>query len=246
MVLGHAAADLDNRRFLEGVGADDAGAHLAGNGQHGDAIELGVGNRGHQVCGPGAARGRADADLARAPRVPLRGKSAPLLVPRQNDAKLVAESREGLVQRNARTAGIGKNRIHPVVHQRLDDNIRPTNGGRRAGGWAGAFAGHDIRADRLDHCHTTICPRGGVKSQGNANCEKHSSLSPNAQKLKRIDLKGVLIAGDLLFGTANYDKIPGLKVRQPAPKVVRGLFSSAGSFYTANGSRTIYVVCSWR
>ena len=143
MVLGHAAADFDDRRFLEGVGADDAGAHLAGDGQHGDAVELGVGDRGHQVRGPGTAGGHADADLARAPRVALRGKPAALLVPRQNHAELVAEAREGLVQGNARAARIGENRIHPVVHQRLHHDVRPTNGRWRAGGWAGGFAGRD-------------------------------------------------------------------------------------------------------
>ena len=65
MVLGDAAADLDDGRFLEGVGADDAGAHLAGDGQQGNAVQLGVGDGGHQVGGPRAAGGHADADLAR-------------------------------------------------------------------------------------------------------------------------------------------------------------------------------------
>ena len=143
MVLGHAAADFHDGSFLEGVGADDAGAHLAGDGQDGDAVELGVGDRGHQVRGPRTAGGHADADLARAPRVALGGKPAALLVPRQDHAELVAEPREGLVQGDARAARIGKNRIHPVVHQRLDHDVRPTNGRRRAGGRAGGFAGRD-------------------------------------------------------------------------------------------------------
>ena len=53
MVLGHAAADLDDGRLLEGVGADDGRAHLAGDGQQRHAVELGVGDGGDEVRGAG-------------------------------------------------------------------------------------------------------------------------------------------------------------------------------------------------
>ena len=125
MVLGDAAADLDDRRLLKGVGADDRRAHLAGDGQQRHAVELGVGDGGHEVRGPRPAGGHADADLAGRAGVALGGKSAALLVPRQDHADLVAEPRQGLVQGNARPAGIGENRVHPVVHEALHDDIRP-------------------------------------------------------------------------------------------------------------------------
>ena len=57
--------------------------------------------------------------------VALGGESAALLVPRQDHADLVAEPRQGLVQRHARPAGIGENRVHAVVHQALHDDIGP-------------------------------------------------------------------------------------------------------------------------
>ena len=63
VVLGDAAADLDDGRFLEGVAADHGGAHLTGDGQQGNAVQLGVGDGGDQVGGPRAAGGHADADL---------------------------------------------------------------------------------------------------------------------------------------------------------------------------------------
>jgi hypothetical protein len=88
MVLGDAAADFDDRRFLKGVGADHRGLHLAGDGDQRNAVELGVGDAGDQVGGARSAGGHAHAGLAGAAGVALRGKTAPLLVPRQNRADL--------------------------------------------------------------------------------------------------------------------------------------------------------------
>ena len=125
VVLGDAAADLDDRRFLKGVGADDRRADLAGDGQQRDAVELGVGDGGDQVRGARPAGGHADADASGGAGVALGGEPAALLVPRQNHANLVAEPRQGLVQRNAGPARIGENRVHAVVHQGLHDDIGP-------------------------------------------------------------------------------------------------------------------------
>ena len=101
MVLGDAAADLDDRRLLEGVGADHRRADLAGNGQHRDAVELGVGDGGDQVGSAGAAGGHADADLAGRAGVALGGEAAPLLVAGEDHANAIAEAGQGLVQRRA-------------------------------------------------------------------------------------------------------------------------------------------------
>ena len=53
MVLGDRPADLDDRRLLEGVGADDLRADLAGDGHERHRVELGVGEAGDEVGGPG-------------------------------------------------------------------------------------------------------------------------------------------------------------------------------------------------
>ena len=132
VVLGDAAADLDDRRLLEGVGADDRRAHLAGDGQQRNAVQLGVGDGRHQVRGARAAGGHAHADLAGAAGVALGGEAAALLVPRQDHAHLVAEAGQGLVQRHARPARVGEDRVHPVVDQRLHDDVGPA-GQLRAG-----------------------------------------------------------------------------------------------------------------
>ena len=90
VMLGDAAADFDDRRFLKGVGADDLGGHLAGDGDERDAVELGVGDGGDEVRGAGAAGGHAHAGLAGAAGDALGGERAALLVPRQDRAQLVA------------------------------------------------------------------------------------------------------------------------------------------------------------
>ncbi len=55
--------DPDHVAFLKGVGSDDAGGDLAGDGDDGDRVHVGVGDAGDQVHGPRAAGGHADADL---------------------------------------------------------------------------------------------------------------------------------------------------------------------------------------
>ena len=127
------------------------GAHLAGDGQHRDAVELGVGDGGDQVGGPGPAGGHADADLAGGAGVALGGEPAALLVPRQDHADLVAEPGQGLVQRHARPARIGKNRIHAVVDQRLHDDIGPAHQflASRAAGNPGRFGRIDGHVGNL-------------------------------------------------------------------------------------------------
>ena len=124
-MLGHDAADLDDGRFLEGVGADHRRAHLAGDGDDGDAVQLGVGDAGDQVGGTGPAGCHTDTHLSGGSGVSLGGESPALLLPRQDHPDLVPEPRQGLVQRDAGPAWKGKNHLHPVIHQRLDHNIRP-------------------------------------------------------------------------------------------------------------------------
>ena len=130
MVLGDAAAYFDDRRLLKGVGADHGRADLAGQRQHRHAVELGVGDGGDQVRGAGAAGGHADADLSGRAGVSLGREAAPLLVSGQDHANAIAEAGQGLVQRDYRPPRIGENRVHPVVHKALDDDIRP---GRKLG-----------------------------------------------------------------------------------------------------------------
>jgi phosphoglycolate phosphatase-like HAD superfamily hydrolase len=154
MMLRDPAADLDDRRLLEGVSADHARAHLAGEGDHGDAVHLGVGDRRHEVEGARAARGHAHAGLAGGAGVALGRERAPLLVPREDRADPVLGVGERLVERHARPARIGEDHVDPVADQRLDDHVGP---GHEAGGgrWSGDGGhGKDSWGGRSDNPST--------------------------------------------------------------------------------------------
>ena len=66
--------------FLEGVGADQAGGHLAGDDQQRNGIPVGVGYAGDQVGGARAGGSNAYAELAACTGVAVGGKGAGLFV----------------------------------------------------------------------------------------------------------------------------------------------------------------------
>ncbi len=64
VVLGHGQRDARDVDLLEGVLADERAGHVAGDGDHGDGVELRGGDARDQVGGAGAGGAEADADLA--------------------------------------------------------------------------------------------------------------------------------------------------------------------------------------
>ena len=150
VVLGDGPADLDDGRLLEGVGADDVRADLAGDGDDRHGVELGVGEAGDEVGGAGAAGGDADADLAGGAGVALGGEAAALFVARQDSAQTVGHVGQRLVNRHTGAAGVGENDLDAVAEQALDQNVGP---------------GHR-RLRRLAH-------GGNSHASGNADGRKH-------------------------------------------------------------------------
>ena len=132
MVLGDRPADLDHRRFLERVGADDVGRDLAGDRDDRQRVHLGVGQAGDEVQGPGAGGGHHDAGLAGDAGVALGGEDPPLLVAGQDRPDLVAVAGQRLVHRHARPARVGEDDLDAVPDQGLDQDVGP--GGRVGGG----------------------------------------------------------------------------------------------------------------
>ena len=114
MVLGDRPADLDHRRLLERVGPDHAGGHLAGDGDDGQAVHLGVGQAGDEVQGPRAGGGHDHARLAGDAGVPLGREDAALLVAGQDGADLVPVPGQRLVHRHAGAAGVGEDDLDAV------------------------------------------------------------------------------------------------------------------------------------
>ena len=127
MMFSHASADFDDRRFLKCIGADHRRSDLAGNGQHRNAVQLGVGQGSDEVGSARSAGGHANADFARASGVSLRGKTSALFMPGQNHPNLIAKPRQCLMQGYASPAGISENRIHTMIDQRLHDDIGPAS-----------------------------------------------------------------------------------------------------------------------
>ena len=84
IVLGAMAGDADRVGFLEGVGADQMGRHLAGDADQRDGIHQGVGEAGDGVGGAGAGGDEQAADLAGGAGVALRRMGRALLVAHQH------------------------------------------------------------------------------------------------------------------------------------------------------------------
>ena len=86
IVLGDRQRDPGDVGFLEPVGPDQPGRHLAGDGHHRDRVHVGVGERRHQVGGSRARRGHAHPRAAGHLGVAGGGVPGALLVPDQDVA----------------------------------------------------------------------------------------------------------------------------------------------------------------
>ncbi len=122
-MLGDGPAHLDDRRLLEGVGADHRRHDLAGDGDDGDAVQFGVGQAGHEVGRSGAAGSHADSDPSGGPGIALGREPAALLVAGENGAQPITDPGQGLMNRHAGPTRIGEDDVYPVVEQALHDDV---------------------------------------------------------------------------------------------------------------------------
>jgi hypothetical protein len=155
VVLGDRQRDAGDVGFLEPVGADQVRGDLAGDGNHGDGVHVGVGQRGDQVGRARSAGRHADAGAAGRLRVPGGGMAGPLLMPDQDvPDPLGVEQR--VVRGQDRAAGDAEHDLdaHPLKrhHQGLSPGdlrlerghrgrARRCGGGLRCGGlrWCGVL-----------------------------------------------------------------------------------------------------------
>ena len=122
VVLGDLPRHLDDRRLLEGVGADHPPRDLARDGHERHRVEQRVGEAGDEVGGPGARGGDADADVARRLGVPLGGKDLALLVPAQDVADGVGAG-QGLVDLERGAPGVAEGDGDPLALEGLDEDV---------------------------------------------------------------------------------------------------------------------------
>ena len=128
-MLDDRQRDAGDVGLLEGVGADEVGADLAGDGHHGDRVQIGVGDAGDQVGRARAAGGHADADLAGGAGIAVGGVHGALLVAHQDVAQhLGVEQR--VVERDDHPAGEAEEHVAALGFQRGDDGLRTFHLGR--------------------------------------------------------------------------------------------------------------------
>ncbi len=126
----HEPGVLDDRHrdaldvgLLEGVGADQVRRHLAGDAHDRRRVEVGVGDRRHEVGRAGAGGRDGDAHLAGRTRVALRHVAGALLVAHQEVADRVLVLGPGVVERQDRPARQAEHVGHALGLEAADDRL---------------------------------------------------------------------------------------------------------------------------
>ena len=112
--------DID---FLLEERADLVVIGVAGDGQHGRMVELGVVEAVQQMDGTGPAGREADAEPPRELRVAARGECGRLLVATLDEPDLVAILAEGFEDAVDPVAGQSEGGIHTPSEKLLDDDV---------------------------------------------------------------------------------------------------------------------------
>ena len=128
-VLDERQRDAEDVGLLEAVGADQLGAHLAGDEDGRDRVEHRVGDRRDQVGRARAGGGEGDADLAGGLGVALGGVPGALLVADLDMPEIGVD--EGVVDRQVGPAGDAEDVVDTLglegsssVRRRLSSNRR--------------------------------------------------------------------------------------------------------------------------
>ncbi len=107
VVLGDGQGDAGDVDLLEGVGAEDFGGDLAGDGDEGNAVQHGCCEAGDEVGGAGAGGGHADAGAAGGAGVAIGHVGGALLVA-DEDVVDGGEFAEGVVDGEDGAAGVAE------------------------------------------------------------------------------------------------------------------------------------------
>jgi len=118
-------------------------------------IHVGVGDGGDEIRRARTARAHAHAGFAGRPRITFGGKTAALLMTRENGADL--GMRERLVDFHARAAGIGEDDFHAFAFQRLDKDIATKHRRADLGTGFGFGSGSFLFFDGLAHTFFPVC-----------------------------------------------------------------------------------------
>ena len=159
VVLGDGQGHARDVDLLEGVAADQLGAHLAGDAHHRRGIHHGGGDAGDHVGRPGTGGGYSHAHLAAGARVTVRHVRGALLMPCQSVVDL-GKLPYGVVSGEDGSAGVAEHVGHALANQTLPNNFR---------------ACHFLRTHN-DSCSETM--QSSIFSQ-------HSPLRPSTNNQRR-------------------------------------------------------------
>ena len=123
VVLGYRHRYAGYIDLLEAVSAEQRHGDVAGYGNHGYAVHIGVGNAGDEV---GRARPRCSYDyahLSRSPRVPVGGVRRALFVRGQHLLYLVSCRVKRVERIDNLSAGVAENGVYALFLETLDDYL---------------------------------------------------------------------------------------------------------------------------
>lgn len=143
------AVDID---LLEGVGTDHRTRHLARDGDERNRVELGVGDRRHQVRRAGTGGSKANCHLTGGARHTLRHEAAALLMARQHVLDL-RRLRERIVERQDGAAGDAGDAPDTLSFQEAHNNL--CAGQRFGGAWVHQLLLQGLL--RLASCFEWVC-----------------------------------------------------------------------------------------
>ncbi len=122
VVLGDRAGDPDRVALLEGIGADGAGGHLAGDDDHRDRVHVGVAQRGDDVGRRRPGGDHGDTGTARDVRIALGHVAGALLVAHQDVPDGAVEQR--VVHREDAAARKPEDGVHALHLEGFDECLR--------------------------------------------------------------------------------------------------------------------------
>src|SRR5712691_5810197 len=109
--------------FLESISTDHGDRHLASDADQRDRVELGISYRRQQVGRAGAGGGETHGGVPADARHTLGDKSRSLFVPRQDMLDRVT-LRQGVIERQIRSAGDAGDDANALSFEQMDDDLR--------------------------------------------------------------------------------------------------------------------------
>ena len=131
-VFNDREGDSKDVGFLKGAATDSGGGNLAGDGDHGDGVHVGIGNASDEVGCARTGSGHHDANFSGGPGVALGHERPALFVAGKNSADLF-RSGQGLVEHHARAARVSEDGVDAGVLEGLDEEIASHRGGTETG-----------------------------------------------------------------------------------------------------------------